>query len=45
MTCALCDGPLGLLGALGRAVWMRCRNCGTDQKVPATAWADLVGEE
>jgi hypothetical protein len=25
--CALCFGPLVMLGTLGRLTWVRCRNC------------------
>lgn len=27
-TCELCGGELGLLGTLGRLVWLVCRDCG-----------------
>ena len=29
--CAICDGPLVPLGALGNTLHLRCRNCGMDQ--------------
>lgn len=28
MKCPICDGPGVPLGALGRTMWYRCRNCG-----------------
>lgn len=28
MTCSLCGGQLGLLGALGNLKWLVCRDCG-----------------
>lgn len=27
ISCPLCDGPMRLLGALGRLLHFRCRNC------------------
>lgn len=26
--CQLCGGQLGVLGVLGRLLWLACRNCG-----------------
>jgi uncharacterized Zn finger protein len=32
MTCDACGSEhLGLLGRLGRLIWVRCRECGWDQ--------------
>lgn len=28
--CPRCGGPGEFLGQLGRLVWLRCRDCGTD---------------
>lgn len=33
LTCTLCEGPLVLLGTLGRVTWSRCRNCGAQHSV------------
>jgi tRNA(Ile2) C34 agmatinyltransferase TiaS len=27
-TCPYCEGPLALLGQLGKLIWLRCVNCG-----------------
>lgn len=32
-TCAVCGGPLALLGKLGALVWCRCIACGAEQSV------------
>jgi hypothetical protein len=35
-SCDLCGGPLILLGALGRLMHYRCRNCGADSSSAET---------
>jgi len=42
MTCAICNGPLMLLGILGRLAHLLCRNCGHPACVEAS---ELEGEE
>jgi tRNA(Ile2) C34 agmatinyltransferase TiaS len=27
-SCPYCEGPMYLLGQLGKLIWKRCRNCG-----------------
>lgn len=36
-SCAYCDGPLTILGMLGRLLWLRCRNCGVECSREMTA--------
>lgn len=31
--CNVCDGPLMLLGSLGKLDWFRCRDCGMEFRV------------
>jgi hypothetical protein len=31
--CALCGGPVGVLGVLGRKTWCLCRDCGAQFSV------------
>lgn len=40
--CAMCGGPLQLLGQLGNRIHLRCRNCGMDcsRLVPVKVAAD-----
>lgn len=43
MMCELCGGECFLLGALGPTAHYRCRQCGSDTRLPLPA--EAVGEE